>query len=116
MDPLPEVKEHPTCRPNPPRAVSLGVHCLQGVLCIPQANGLLNQECGLGYRLCRAMPKVNTKVLRRFRGFVQYLLKVLLPEIIPADYDFSPKAWTLKTHYPLWRIVQLLLLVPVVQR
>jgi len=112
MDPLPEVKEHPTTKVNPPRAVSLGVHCLQGVLGIPQANGLLNQECGLGYRLCRAMPKVNNRVLRKFRGYVQYLLKVLFPDVVPADYDFSPKAWTLKTHYPLWRCVELLRLVP----
>jgi hypothetical protein len=112
LDPLPEVKEHPTGKMNPPRAVSLGVHCLQGVLCIAQANGLLNQECGLGYRLCRHMPKVDLKVLKAFATYVCYLLWSLFPDPISANYDFSPKAWTEKTHYPLWRCVQLLLLVP----
>jgi hypothetical protein len=112
LDPLPEVKEHPTGKFNPPRAVSLGVHCLQGVLCIAQANGLLNQECGLGYRLCRNMPKIDMETIGLFAAFVETLLVKLFPTTIPADYDFSPKAWTLKTHYPLWRCAQLLLLVP----
>jgi hypothetical protein len=112
MDTKPEIKEHPTGKYSPPRAVSLGVHCLQGVLCISQANGVLNQECGLGYRLCRKMPKVRSRVLWQFRVYIQYLLWSLFPQAIPADYDFSPKSWTAKTHYPLWRCAQLLLLVP----
>jgi hypothetical protein len=112
LDTKPDVKEHPTGKVNPPRAVSLGVHCLQGVLCISQANGVLNQECGLGYRLCRRMAKPRSRVLWQFRIYMEYLLWRLFPDTIPADYDFSPKSWTLKTHYPLWRCAQLLLLVP----
>jgi hypothetical protein len=112
LDTKPEVKEHPTGKYNPPRAVSLGVHCLQGVLCIAQANGLLNQECGLGYRLCRKMPKVVRSQLHKFAMYMEYLLMRLFPDTIPSDYDFSPKVWTEKTHYPLWRCVQLLLLLP----
>jgi len=113
MDPLPEVKEHPSGKFNPPRAVSLGVHCLQGVLGISQANGLLNQECGLGYRPCRRMPSVDRRQLFYFAKFVRYvLLPLLFPTVISASYDFSASAWLPKTHYPLWRCVQLLRLVP----
>jgi hypothetical protein len=112
LDTKPEVREHPAGKYNPPRAVSLGVHCLQGVLCISQANGVLNQECGLGYRLCRRMTKYCRRTMWEFRIFMAALLPKLFPSTIPADYDFSPKSWTLKTHYPLWRCAQLLLLVP----
>lgn len=109
---MPQVKEHPGTFGNPPRAVSLGVHCLQGVLCIPQGNGILNQECGLGYRLCRKMPRPDNKVLRQFRGYVPYMLKRILPEALPPDTDFTPETWLTKTYYPLWRCVELLALVP----
>jgi hypothetical protein len=112
MDTKPEIKEHPSGKYNPPRAVSLGVHCLQGVLCISQANGVLNQECGLGYRLCRKMPRVLRWRLLEFEHYMDYLLVRLFPEAIPAEYDFSPESWLPKTHYPLWRCAQLLLLVP----
>jgi hypothetical protein len=112
LDSKPVIKEHPSGKVNPPRAVSLGVHCLQGVLCIAQANGVLNQECGLGYRLCRKMKTPRGITMWLFREYMQYLLKRLFPVPLPADYDFSPKSWTLKTHYPLWRCAQLLLLVP----
>lgn len=112
LDPLPEIREHATCRGNPPRAVSLGVHCLQGVLCVPQGNGMLNQECGLGYRLCRKMPPINKRVMREFRGYVPYLLQRILPETIPPDCDFTPETWLTKTYYPLWRCVDLLRVVP----
>lgn len=112
IDPQVVIKER-VCYPfNPPRAVSLGVHCLQGVLCVPQANGTLNQECGLGYRLCRKMPEVDKKELRKFRGFVRFALAVLFPQRISPDYDFSVPLWLSKTHYPLWRQMDLLRVLP----
>ena len=97
---------------NPPRGVSLGVHCLQGVLCVPAANGLLQQECGLGYRLCRKMPQIKRRVLWAFRGYVQYMIIQIGLRPLPPGYDFSPKTWASKTNYPLWRIQDLLKLVP----
>lgn len=112
LDPETHVIEHDRGRYNPPRAVSLGVHCLQGVLCVPSANGVLQQECGLGYRLCRKMPKPKRRTLWAYRGYNQYLIRRLFPEPLPENYDFSASAWVVKTHYPQWRILDLLKLVP----
>lgn len=112
IDPNVHVREHSTSTTQPPRAVSLGVHCLQGALCVPQGNGLLNQECGLAYRLGRKMPKPSRRVLWQLRGYMPYFCQRLFPNIVPADYDFSAENWLSKTHYPEWRKMQILKLLP----
>lgn len=111
LDVVPLVKEHPGFEINPPRAVSLGVHCLQGVLVVPQSKGLLNQECGLGFRLCRKMPPIRSRTIWQFRGYMRYFCKILFPQPLSPDTDFSASEWLKDTKYPLWRCAQLLKLV-----
>lgn len=100
------LRTHETFRANPPAAVSLGCHCVQGVLPTPRRNGVADQSCGLKRRLGLEMPRVNRQTLKEFRGFVFYWMQRIFSPL-PANTDFSFDHWINQVKYRAVRKAEL---------
>lgn len=86
--------------------VSLGCHCIQGVLPVASVYAWENQVSGFRRRLCLQMPPVDRKKMRNFRAFCHYWQRELF-DPLPSSTDFSFDTWLKNAPYTQARKAEL---------